>query len=130
LTGNVPAGLPSIEGDEPRLKQVLLNLLSNAIKFTPEGGSVSVSAELAGDGETVITVTDKGIGMDGAAITRALERFGQTHNDPMVNISAGTGLGLPLARELIEAHGGHLQIFSQPGQGTRVAIHLPRREDG
>jgi signal transduction histidine kinase len=102
---------------------VVLNLLSNAIKFTPKGGKVSISAS-AWEGAVTITVADTGIGMAEKDIPRALEPFGQISN-AMTRVHEGTGLGLPLSKNLIELHGGHFEIKSTPGVGTTVAITLP-----
>jgi signal transduction histidine kinase len=117
--------LPVIMGDPVRLKQIVLNLMSNAVKFTPEGGRVSVRAAPDADGGVVITVTDTGIGMSTAEIDVALEPFRQVDN-PMSRRYEGTGLGLPLAKQLTELHGGVLEILSHPGVGTTVRVHLPR----
>jgi len=116
-------GLPLVQADLTRLRQVVLNLLSNAIKFTPKGGKVSISAS-AWEGAVTITVADTGIGMAEKDIPRALEPFGQISN-AMTRVHEGTGLGLPLSKNLIELHGGHFEIKSTPGVGTTVAITLP-----
>ncbi len=110
--------------DERRLKQVLVNLLSNAVKFTPPEGIVTVRVSLREDG-IAIAVADTGIGMRAEDIPLALERFGQVES-AMARKYHGTGLGLPLARELIENHGGTLSIDSVFGEGTTVTVTLPR----
>jgi len=116
--------LPKIAADTTRAKQVLLNLLSNAIKFTPAGGTVSLTARLAA-GETVeISVTDTGIGMKAEDIPVALERFQQVDSQ-LSRRHAGTGLGLPLSKALVEMHGGSLRIESTPGSGTTVTASFP-----
>ncbi|MBV8168352.1 MAG: two-component sensor histidine kinase, partial [Alphaproteobacteria bacterium] len=117
--------LPVVIGDPVRLKQIVLNLMSNAIKFTPENGRVSVRAAPDADGGVVVTVVDTGIGMNLAEIDVALEPFRQVDN-AMSRRYEGTGLGLPLAKQLTELHGGTLEIVSQPGLGTTVRMHLPR----
>jgi signal transduction histidine kinase len=115
--------LPTIVADPLRLKQILLNLLSNAIKFTPRGGSVRLSVSRAG-GELVLTVVDTGIGMRPENIPIALEPFRQIDGS-LSRQHQGTGLGLPLAKRLTELHGGTLEITSEPGEGTCVAVRLP-----
>jgi signal transduction histidine kinase len=117
------ADLPAIVADPVRLKQILLNLLSNAIKFTPAGGSVSLAVSCAG-GDVTFIVTDTGIGMSPEHIPVALAPFRQIDGS-LARQHQGTGLGLPLAKRLTELHGGTLEITSQPGKGTRVAVHLP-----
>jgi signal transduction histidine kinase len=118
----VPAEI-SVFADGTALRQILINLLSNAIKFTPEGGAVSISASLDNDC-LVLTVDDTGVGMTEKEIEQALEPFGQIHS-PLSARSEGAGLGLPLAAQLIELHGGSLRIESRPGNGTVASIRLP-----
>ena len=112
------------EGDARRIKQVLLNLLSNAVKFTPEGGKVTISAEAERDGSLCLQVRDTGIGMDADGLEKALEPFGQADGS-VSRKHEGTGLGLPLAKGLVEAHGGTLSLSSAPGEGTDVVVRLP-----
>jgi len=120
----LPEKFPLVFADRLRLKQALLNLLSNAVKFTPPGGRVDVTGRLLPDGGAVVTVADTGIGMRAADIALALEPFRQIDN-ALTRRTEGTGLGLPLAKTLIEMHGGSLQIRSEPGRGTQVDLRLP-----
>lgn len=123
----------SLEGEESlrlrfdvrRVRQILLNLLSNALKFTPEGGHVTV-AVAEQEGKAVLMVCDNGIGMDADAVPRALSRFGQIESG-LSRKYQGTGLGLPLVKQLAEMHGGSLALESTPGIGTKVTIRLPLR---
>jgi signal transduction histidine kinase len=117
------AGLPAVIADERRLKQVLLNLLTNAIKFTGAGGSVVLCARRTEDRGLVFEVRDTGIGMTPEEIPIALQPFGQLDTG-FNRRHDGTGLGLPLARSLIELHGGSLRIDSEKGRGTTVAVLL------
>jgi len=117
------AELPAVIADERRLKQVLLNLLTNAIKFTGAGGSVVLCARRTEDRGLVFEVRDTGIGMTPEEITIALQPFGQLDTG-FNRRHDGTGLGLPLARSLVELHGGSLTIDSQKGRGTTVAVLL------
>ena len=123
LSINVPGSLPLIRSDRIRFQQILLNLLSNAVKFTPTGGRVSLSASIEADG-AVITVEDTGIGMKAEDIPIALEPFRQI-DGALSRRFDGTGLGLPLAKALVELHGGRLEIQSAPAAGTMVRILLP-----
>jgi signal transduction histidine kinase len=109
--------------DERRVRQILLNLLSNAVKFTPEGGEVKVSAGATPDGFAIV-IADTGIGIALEDIPRALERFGQI-DSALSRKHQGTGLGLPLAKTLIELHGGRLSIASEVGVGTKVMAMFP-----
>lgn len=123
LSINLPQALPVLRVDEVRFKQVLLNLLSNAVKFTPCGGRVNVSARIGAAGVTV-AIADTGIGMKTEDIAVALKPFRQI--DSALNRRyEGTGLGLPLAKALVELHGGQLDIRSTVGVGTTVSILLP-----
>jgi signal transduction histidine kinase len=119
-----PKTAPLVQGDELKLRQVLINLLSNAIKFTPEGGRVTIRFDLAPNGELVISVSDTGIGMSPDEIAIALEPFAQVDNG-LVKSYEGTGIGLPLAKRLVELHGGKLALESVKDAGTTVHIHLP-----
>lgn len=119
----IPEDLPSMLIDERRIKQVILNLLSNAIKFTPPGGSVTLSAAVKDEG-VVVSVRDTGIGMSAEEIPRALAKFGQIDGD-LSRAHDGTGLGLPIAKSLIEMHGGRLEVRSDKGKGTEMRIWLP-----
>jgi signal transduction histidine kinase len=114
----------SLNADETALKQVLLNMLSNAIKFTPKGGSVWLSHSLEPDGKLTITVADTGVGMAQEEIELALQPFQQVQN-PLLSNREGTGLGLPLAVQLMALHGGSLAIESHPDQGTSVSVRVP-----
>lgn len=121
---NPNTDLAGIRGDETRLRQVLLNLLSNAVKFSNPGGAIAVRTRLLAAGDFVIEVQDNGAGMSKDEIAIALERFGQVDGG-LQRRYEGTGLGLPLARSLIELHGGTLQIESEKGRGTTVTTVLP-----
>jgi signal transduction histidine kinase len=124
LAIDLPADLPLLRGDELRLKQVVLNLLSNAVKFTPVGGRITLTARTTAEGGIVLAVADTGIGMKQEEIPIALEPFRQI--DSALNRRyEGTGLGLPLARTLVELHDGTLSIDSAPSAGTTVTVMLP-----
>jgi len=123
LAINLPGFLPLIRADHLRFRQILLNLMSNAVKFTLPGGRVAVSASVEADG-IVVAIADTGIGMKPEEIAIALEPFRQV--DGALNRRFnGTGLGLPLAKALVELHGGNLDIESTPSVGTTVRIRLP-----
>jgi signal transduction histidine kinase len=120
----VSAGeMPKVRGDMRRLKQVLINLLANAIKFTPAGGKVTVRLARMADGMS-LTVEDSGIGIAPDDIPRALERFGQVDSS-LARKYDGVGLGLPLAKQLTELHGGTLTLSSKLHVGTTVTVTLP-----
>jgi signal transduction histidine kinase len=125
---DAPRDLPPIEGDEIKLRQVLINLLSNAVKFTEPGGAVCVSAMVDAD-LAWLRVRDTGIGIAEGDIARVLEPFCQVDN-PRGRQAEGTGLGLPLSRKLAEIMGGQLILSSAIGLGTKVEICVPRTGRG
>ena len=109
---------------ERMIRQIMINLVGNAIKFTPGGGSVMVGGHAKPCGGYAVTVQDSGIGMTGEEIVKALTPFGQVENK-MTATHNGTGLGLPLAKAMLELHGGELEITSTPGSGTKIVLHFP-----
>jgi DNA-binding response OmpR family regulator/anti-sigma regulatory factor (Ser/Thr protein kinase) len=115
-----------VTADRLRLRQMLNNLLSNAIKFTPPNGSIYVSAHREGV-ETHLSVADTGPGIDPADQQRVFDEFHQTGDAE--SRAAGTGLGLALTRRLAEAHGGRVELWSEPGRGSRFTLVLPAAED-
>jgi signal transduction histidine kinase len=123
LIESVEPWLPTLHADRRRVRQVLINLLTNAVKFTPAEGTVHVSAHRLGD-NLAIEVSDTGIGMAAHEIPKALERFGQV-DSRLSRKYEGVGLGLPLAKQLIELHGGQLELQSTPGTGTVARVILP-----
>jgi two-component system cell cycle sensor histidine kinase PleC len=128
LEVDMPNGLLLARADPTKLRQVALNLLSNAVKFTPAGGRVLIAAERDADERVVIRVTDTGIGMRPEEVPVALTPFGQLESG-LSRRYEGTGLGLPLAKALVELHGGELWIDTEPGRGTSVVVALPASTD-
>jgi signal transduction histidine kinase len=149
---DLPPGLPQVQGDSERLGQSFANLLDNALKFTPPDGRVVISGYVLGsqrlDTEShrlgkagkrairqapflsngrwvVITVADTGIGMTDEETTRVFERFYRA--DQSRAGREGIGLGLSIAQEIVEAHGGHITVSSRPGQGSQFHVALPIR---
>jgi heavy metal sensor kinase len=113
-----------LSGDENRLRQVFFNLLDNALKYTPEGGSVEVSARQDG-GRVRVVVRDSGIGIPADLLPRVFDRF---YRVDKARGREGTGLGLSIARSIILAHGGTINLVSTPGRGTTVTVALPARK--
>jgi PAS domain S-box-containing protein len=110
--------------DSRRIKQILVNLLTNAVKFTPSGGIITLEATMQYDRRFLISVSDTGVGMAAEEIDKAMIRFGQVGREDRSD-QEGTGLGLPLTRDLIELHGGEMEISSTPGVGTTVRALFP-----
>jgi signal transduction histidine kinase len=121
FTANI-GRLPSISGDGPRLVQVFSNLISNAIKYTPSG-EVGIHARVARNGVEVI-VHDTGIGMSKDEQAQLFTKFFRARN-PVVTDSGGTGLGLVIARAIVEKHKGTIEAASVVGAGTRFRVVLP-----
>jgi signal transduction histidine kinase len=117
--------LPAVSGSGRMLQQVFINLLANAVKFTPSGGRITVSAGPLGERDVAVTISDTGIGMSDEDIEVALTAFGQV-DSKMARRYDGTGLGLPLAKAIVELHRGRLEIDSRPGRGTTILVLLPR----
>jgi D-alanine transaminase len=116
----VPAGLPEVPLDVPLFKQALLNLLLNAQQAMPEGGEITLQGA-AENGEVVLHVIDTGRGMSEETLRKAFKPFYSTR-------PGGTGLGLPTAKKIIEAHGGSMAVESAPRRGTRFTIRLPAHD--
>jgi cell cycle sensor histidine kinase DivJ len=118
-----PPQLLEIVADRRAVKQILLNLLSNAVKFTRNGGRVTVSARVE-HATVIITVEDTGVGIADADLPRLGDAFFQA-GSPYDRPHDGTGLGLSIVKGLVELHGGHMDIHSRLGEGTRVTVRLP-----
>ena len=120
--------LPMVRGDAVKLRQIFTNLISNAIKFTPAGGTVTIEALRANTGGLAILVRDTGVGMTADEIQIAMTPFGQVDGS-RTRWREGTGLGLPIAKALVELHGGTIEVRSTKGSGTTVSVFLPSRHD-
>lgn len=123
LRVNVEENLPHIIGDKRRIRQILLNLISNAVKFTP-AGTVTITAQQA-DGAIYLAVSDTGIGIPADQQEIIFETFRQAKHD--LPETPGTGLGLPIAKHFVEAHGGRLWLDSEVGVGSTFHVLLPIR---
>jgi signal transduction histidine kinase len=124
LQVNVPDDLPTLTGDGDRLAQVFTNLVDNALKFTPANGQVILSAKK--DGMWIeCEVVDSGIGVESEALPRLFDRFYQADPSRAWGESHGAGLGLAIAREIVQAHGGKIGVRSSVGHGTTFTIRLP-----
>ncbi len=113
-------------GDVDRLQQVLINLVSNALQFTPAEGSIVLSAERVG-GRIVFAVQDSGVGIPAADVGRVFERFYRV-DKTRSRRSGGTGLGLAIVKHIVEAHGGHVGVYSEVGKGSRFFFDVASAE--
>jgi signal transduction histidine kinase/DNA-binding response OmpR family regulator len=123
LAAQIADELPPVSGDSQHLVRVMDNLLGNALKFTPAGGQISVSLWRDGP-QVVLEVADTGIGIPRDQLGRVFERFYQVDGS-MTRRYGGTGLGLALVKEIVEAHGGQVSVRSEVGQGSTFTVRLP-----
>jgi signal transduction histidine kinase len=126
VTRSLPPTLSPLHADCDQLKQVLLNIFQNAIEASPEGAVIEVAAFEQSSGEhegMVIKVTDHGVGISEKSLARVFEPFFTSGK------RQGTGLGLAICRNIIDAHGGDIQLTSEQGKGTSVRIWLPLRQE-
>ncbi len=122
LLVDFPADFPIILADETRIEQVLSNLISNAIKYAPKG-EIRISGQVRPE-QVIVTVNDEGPGIDPRDMPHIFDRFYRA--DTAVRKTKGAGLGLFLARAIVEAHGGRIWVDPQPGSGARICFSLPR----
>jgi signal transduction histidine kinase len=128
LALDVAPSVGSVVGDRRRLRQAIDNIIGNAIAYTPEGGRVLFRAD-GSEAEVEIAISDNGRGIDPAEQAHVFDRFHRAAAGPRSDGGA-LGLGLPLARQFVEAHGGRVELVSEPGTGTTVTIRLPRAASG
>jgi signal transduction histidine kinase len=123
VESRVPSDLPLVWADRERVHQVLFNLLDNAVRFTPDGGGVTVSANRI-DGHCEVQVTDTGPGIPPEHLPRLFERFYRV-DQARTRDGGGTGIGLAIARSVVEAHGGRIWAESELGKGSVFTFELP-----
>jgi signal transduction histidine kinase len=124
LSVDFPPTWPLVQADAARLEQVLSNLIGNAIKYSPTGGVVRVKGRVLPD-EVIVSVSDEGIGIPVEEQARIFERFYRV-DDALSRRTAGSGLGLYLAKAVIDAHGGRIWVESTPSHGASFSFALPR----
>ena len=116
--------LPTLRADRDALDRVLQNLLSNAVKYSPRGGEIRVAARAAADGLVELRVEDEGVGIPAAELPRIFDKYVRIANQETTSVR-GLGLGLSLVRALVEAHGGRIDVESEPGKGSVFRVILP-----
>ncbi len=121
---SIPEDLPLIMGDEDKLQQVLVNLLDNAIKYTPQHGTVRVTA-FYGISGVEISVADSGPGIPSEELSYIWERFYKVDKSRTRETEGGTGLGLAIAKNIVRAHGGEVSATSEPGKGAKFTFNIP-----
>ncbi|MBF0569589.1 MAG: GAF domain-containing sensor histidine kinase [Candidatus Omnitrophica bacterium] len=125
LKVNIPAEMPEIEFDARQVERVFINLIGNAIKFTPPKGTITVNAiPLHDQQEALLEIADTGIGIKKDDLAKIFDEFYRVENEINMNVK-GTGLGLALAKNIVEAHGGKIWVTSEPGEGTTFHFTLP-----
>jgi signal transduction histidine kinase len=118
-----------VRGDRRRLEEVITNLLENAVKYSPAGGAIKVTAMRHRDGAVTFSVEDEGIGIAPDDAERIFQRFYQVGAGTFSEGHVGLGLGLYIAQEIVERHGGRISVDSTPGRGSTFSVRLPRTED-
>jgi signal transduction histidine kinase len=129
LNIEIDDGVNSVFADEPKMRQIFLNLLSNAHKFTPKGGRIKVVCQMADHHLLQCSVIDNGIGISPQDQQKIFEEFGQADKNPADN-AKGVGLGLSIAKRLVELHGGSIWVVSEPGGGSTFNFTIPLTKNG
>jgi K+-sensing histidine kinase KdpD len=117
---------PIVEADPRWVKQVFRNILDNAVKYSPDGGLIVIKGE-ARSADVVVSISDQGIGISPEDLIPLFEKYFRVRSAATLHVP-GTGLGLPIARALIQAHGGHIWVESRVGEGTTIFFSLPRKD--
>jgi len=123
LEVDVPDALPTLRADRAKLRRVLVNLVSNALKFTPRGGRVRLSAA-AEAGQVRVSVTDTGVGIPREDLRDIFDKYAQARSRA-TRSEKGTGLGLYITRQLVELHGGRIEVQSEVGKGSTFSFTIP-----
>jgi signal transduction histidine kinase len=128
LEEEIPCDLPPLQADRAKLRRVLTNLVSNAIKFTPKGGQVRIRAGVEG-GQIRISVIDTGVGIPPEDLARLFDKYEQARSRA-TRSEKGTGLGLYITRQLVELHGGRIEVQSEVGRGSNFSFTIPTAVTG
>ncbi|HEV2862242.1 MAG TPA: sensor histidine kinase [Pyrinomonadaceae bacterium] len=123
----IPEDLPLLKADRAKLRRVLVNLVSNALKFTPRGGRVELSARPEGPGWVRVSVADNGVGIMPDDLSDIFDKYAQARSRA-TRSEKGTGLGLYITRQLVELHGGHIEVQSEVGKGSTFSFTIPTAE--
>jgi signal transduction histidine kinase len=124
LIVDFPPGFPIVDADPRRVRQVVRNILDNAIKYSPNGGLIVMRGEVRPK-DVVVSIADQGVGISPEDLIPLFEKYFRVKAPTGYHV-AGTGLGLPVARAIVEAHGGRIWAESKVGQGTTLYFSLPR----
>jgi len=124
MSADLSTDIPLVQADKDRIYQVITNLVHNAIKFTPQNGKVNISAELS-ENSVLMKVSDTGIGISAEDLPRIFERF---YKADKARAGEGAGLGLAIAKHVIQAHGGNIWVESEEGKGSTFFFTLPLKQ--
>ena len=125
VVNKVPAGIPPIEADQEQVERALRNLVNNALQYTPAEGTIQIAARPIGRGWVEVAVTDTGMGIAPEDVPRIFERFYRTDRS-RERVHGHSGLGLAIVREIVEGHGGTIEVSSEVGRGTTFRFTLPQ----
>jgi K+-sensing histidine kinase KdpD len=128
LVVDFPGGFPTVHADARWIKQVFRNILDNAVKYSPSGGLIMIKGEIRQD-DVVVCIADQGVGISAEDLIPLFEKFHRVQGSSTLHV-AGTGLGLPIARAIVEAHAGRIWVESQIGEGTSIYFSLSRKSRG
>ena len=118
-----PADFPIVEADPRRIRQVLLNIIDNAIKYSPEGGLIVIRGEVRPT-DVVVSIADQGVGISPEDLIPLFDKYFRVKSPTGYHVP-GTGLGLPVARAIVETHGGRIWANSSIGEGTTLYFSIP-----
>jgi signal transduction histidine kinase len=124
LEEQIPEDLPLLQADRAKLRRVLVNLVSNALKFTPRGGRVELRAHPEGPGSVRVSVADTGVGIAPEDLSDIFDKYAQARSRA-TRSEKGTGLGLYITRQLVELHGGRIEVQSEVGKGSVFSFTIP-----
>jgi two-component system sensor histidine kinase BaeS len=127
LQADILKGLPRIDADPDRLRQIVQNLVENAVRYTPAGGEIHVSMQ-ADEADVRLVVSDTGVGVAAADLPYIFRHFYRA-DQSRARSSGGTGLGLAIVKSLVEAHGGRVAVDSAVGRGSTFTVTFPRRQE-
>jgi two-component system sensor histidine kinase VicK len=121
-----PVDFPIVDADPRWIKQVFRNVLDNAVKYSPEGGLIVIKGEVR-PMDVMVSVADQGVGISPEDLGQLFDKYFRVRSVSTLHVS-GTGLGLPIARAIVEAHGGRIWAESKVGEGTSISFLLPRSQ--